>query len=175
MKKIQSFCLGALLLCLVSCQSTSPEKFFDQTILNTNLISQFEPSYFGKMLEKYTVEYPNVPSSKKKGDEAQQVVNTKIRSIEHALQKVKVLDANDEERKLIKQNSIELFEAALAVYKNEYMQYAKLCDEKSTSPEKQVLLKKVEETDLPKIEMLMGSLYEKGKAFADKHKINVKW
>jgi len=68
-----------------------------------------------------------------------------------------------------------LFEAVLVVYKDEYMKYAKLCDEKSTSPEKEALLKKVEETDLPKIGMLMSSLYEKGKAFADKHKINVEW
>lgn len=174
-KKIQSLCFASILLLLVSCQSTSPEKFFDQTILNTNLISQFEPNYFGKMLEQYTVEYPDMPSSKKKGNEAQEVVQIKITSIEHALEKIKALDANDEERKSIKQNSIELFEAALSVYKNEYLTYAKLCDEKSTSPEKQALLKKVEESDLPKIEKLMDSLYEKGKVFADKHNINVNW
>lgn len=174
-KKIQSLCFVSILLLLVSCQSTSPENFFDQAVLNTNLISQFEPYSFGKMLEKHTVEYPDKPSSKKNGTEAQHIVESKILHIENALEKVKALDANDEERKQIKQNSIELFEAALSVYKNEYLQYAKLCDEKSTSPEKEAILKKVEEYDLPKIVKLMDSLYEKGKVFAAKHNINVNW
>ncbi len=174
-KKIQSLCFASILLLLVSCQSTTPEKFFDQAILNTNMVNKLEPNYFGKMLEKHTVEYPDKPSSKKKGNEAQHLVETTILHIENALEKVKALDANDEERKLIKENSIELFEAALSVYKNEYLAYAKLCDQKSTSPEKQKLLKKVEESDLPKIEKLMDSLYEKGKVFAAKHNINVNW
>ncbi|MBF7090067.1 hypothetical protein IUY40_00725 [Flavobacterium sp. ALJ2] len=173
-KKIQSLSLIFIFLCLTSCESTSPQRFFDQAILNTNLLSQFEPHYFGDMLEKHAYENPN-PSSTKKGNEAQKAVEIKIQHIEQALEKIKVLDANDEERKAIKENSIELFETALAVYKNEYLKYAKFCDEKSTSTEKEVLLKKIEEVDMPKINNLMDSLYQKGKVFADKHQINVKW
>lgn len=174
-KKNQSLSLIVILLCLTSCESTTPHRFFDQAILNTNLLSQFEPRYYGNMLEKYAYENPNNTKSKKTGAEAQKAVEIKIQHIEKTLAKIKALDANNEERKAIKENSIELFETALAVYKNEYLKYAKLCDKKSTSTEKEALLRKVEDVYMPKIDNLMDSLYQKGKTFAAKHQINVNW
>lgn len=175
MKPLQQLVVAFVLLLTVSCQSASPGEFFDQAVLNSNLIHDFEPRHFGKSLEQYTVVYPNHPENNPKGDEAQQVVNNKILSIEAALKKIKDLNAGDDDQKAIKENAIALFETALPVYKNEYMQYAKLCDAKSTSPGKEALLAKVEKDDLPKVDALMGSLYEKGKAYAEKHDINVKW
>ncbi|ANH81906.1 hypothetical protein A8C56_13805 [Niabella ginsenosidivorans] len=94
---------------MVSCQPASPDHFFDQAVLNSNLVSDFEPYSFGKALEQYTVEYPDVPSGKRKEKEARQVVQTKIQSIEGALARVKALDAGDDEMRAIKQNSIALF------------------------------------------------------------------
>lgn len=174
-KKNQSLCLIATLLCLPSCKSTTPHRFFDLAILNTNLLSQFEPHYFGNLLEKHAHENSNNNTSKKTGVEAQKAVEIKIQHIKQALAKIKALDANNEERKAIKENSIELFETALAVHKKEYLKYAKLCDQKNTTTEKETLLKKVEEVDMPKINYLMDSLYQKGKVFATKYQINVKW
>lgn len=170
LKTIQYFCLGVSIF-MVSCQSETPQQFFDQAILNTNLLGDFEPFRFGKSLE----ETANASSGQNPGTDAQQVVDIKIQTIERALEKIKDLDANDEERKSIKETSIALFEAALPVYQNEYKQYAKLCDEKSTSEDKDKLLQKVNESDLPKIDQLMETIYQKGKVFAEKNQLNVHW
>lgn len=169
-KKIQYLCLGFSFF-LLSCQSESPQQFFDQAILNTNLLGDFDPIRFGKSLE----ETANASSEQQPGTEAQQIVAIKIQTIERALEKISALDDSDANRKAIKEASIALFETALPVYKNEYKQYAKLCDERSMSADKEKLLKKVEDSDLPKIEQLKETIYQKGKIFAEKNNLNVHW
>ncbi len=160
---------------LTSCTPDSPQKFFEQAVLNTNLVNDFDPKTFGKSLEQYTIEYPNVPASKKKGNEAQEVVNMKVLSVERALKNIKALSATDDETKAIKENSIALFETVLPVYKNEYLQYAKLCDQKGPADQKAALLDKIEQNYAPKVYELLDALYQKGKVYAEKNNINVNW
>lgn len=174
-KRINYCLLAVLFFGIVSCQSVSPEQFFEQVVLNTNYVADFAPGIFGKELEAQTVEYPDVPASKKHGDEAQKIVETKIISIERALGKIRELKAEDEEMRSMKDNSIELLETVLPVYKKEYMEYARLCDAKGSSAQKEILLQTVEKTYLPKVEELMENVYRKGKNYADKHQINVQW
>lgn len=162
-------------LFFIACQSASPDKFFGQVVLNTNLIADFDPATFGKRLQQETVEFPDIPSSKKNGDEAQQIVNLKVLTVEKAIKDIKGLTVSDDDAKVLQEQSIQLFEAVLPVYKNEYAAYAKLCDTKGTDEEKQQLLQKIEKEYLPKIDGLFENVYDLGKKYADKHQLNVKW
>ncbi|MCL8000855.1 hypothetical protein M8994_21935, partial [Brucella sp. 21LCYQ03] len=57
---------------LISCNRPSPDEFFQTTVLNTNILNEFASERFAKSLLAETVEFPDMPSTKNKGDEAQQ-------------------------------------------------------------------------------------------------------
>jgi len=152
-------------LFFTACQSPSPETFFGKVVLNS----------YGKQLEQETVEFADMPSSKKVGDEAQKSVGIKIQVVEKALKDIKELNVSDDDAKALKEQSIALFEKVLPVYKNEYTAYAKLCDGKGSAEEKQALLQKIEKNDMPSINSVFDNVYALGKAYAEKHNLNVNW
>jgi len=162
-------------LFFTACQSPSPETFFGKVVLNTNLVADFAPERYGKQLEQETVEFADMPSSKKVGDEAQKSVGIKIQVVEKALKDIKELNVSDADAKALKEQSIALFEKVLPVYKNEYTAYAKLCDGKGSAEEKQALLQKIEKNDMPSINEVFDNVYALGKAYAEKHNLNVNW
>jgi len=162
-------------LFFTACQAPSPETFFGKVVLNTNLIADFAPERYGKQLEQETVEFADMPSSKKAGDEAQKSVEIKIQVVEKALKDIKDLNVSDADAKALKEQSIALFEKVLPVYKNEYTAYAKLCDSKGSAEEKQALLQKIEKNDMPSINSVFDNVYTLGKAYAEKHSLNVNW
>jgi len=175
MKKLNFIFFVLLGSFFIACQSESPDRFFGKVVLNTNHIADFSPADFGRRLEQETVEYPNIPSSKKSGNEAQQIVSIKIQSIEKAIQDIKHIRVSDDDAKALKEQSIKLFEKVLPVYQREYTAYAKLCDAKGSITEKQKLLHKIEEEYMPEVNILFDSLYTMGKTYAEKHQLNVKW
>lgn len=175
MKQFRFFIFALTTLFFVACQSASPDKFFGLVVLNTNLIADFDPATFGKRLEQETVEFPDVPASKKNGDEAQKIVAMKILSVEKAIKDIEALNVSDEDAKVLREQSVKLFEAVLPVYKNEYTAYAKLCDTKAPDEEKQVVLQKIEKDYAPNVDQLFEGVYTLGKQFAEKHNLNVKW
>jgi hypothetical protein len=77
-------------LFLSACSET-PAHFFDITILNTNMINDFASADLARHLNDETKEYPDIPSSKKKGNEAATNLNNKILYLEQSLEKVKAL------------------------------------------------------------------------------------
>lgn len=175
MKQFRFIIFTLFSLLFMACQSASPDKFFGQVVLNTNLIADFDPTTFGKRLEQETREFPDIPASKKNGDEAQRVVELKILSVEKAIKDIKELNVSDEDAKTLREQSIKLFEAVLPVYKNEYTAYAKLCDAKASDDEKQALLQKIEKDYSPEVNELFDDVYTLGKQYAEKHNLNVKW
>lgn len=162
-------------LFFTACQAPSPENFFGKVVLNTNLIADFAPDRFGKRLEQETVEFADIPSSKNAGDEAQKTVDIKIQTVEKALKDINALHVSDDDAKALKEKSIALFEKVLPVYKNEYTAYAKLCDKKGSTEEKQVLLQKIQQDYMPGIDKTFDEVYVLGKAYAEKHNLNVNW
>jgi hypothetical protein len=167
----------AVLFCYlaIGCQSESPEQFFDKVVLNTNIISDFAPEELGRRLEQETIEYPDIPSSKKKGNEAQQSVSVKIQYIEKVIKDIGNITVTDEDAKALREKSLKLFETVLPVYKNEYTAYAKLCDTKAPESEKQALLGKIDNDYLPEVNVLFEELQAMGKKYAEKHNLNVNW
>lgn len=162
-------------LLFTACQSPSPNDFFGKAVLNTNLIADFAPERFGRQLEQHTVEFDDMPASKKEGNEAQKVVEMKILSVEKILKDIEDMQVSDEDAKALKAQSIALFEKVLPVYKNEYTAYAKLCDTKGSAEEKAALLQKIQNDYMPEIDKTFDSVHALGKAYAEKHNLNVNW
>lgn len=175
MKYANFFVLTLFCSLAIGCQSETPDKFFEKVVLNTNYISDFAPEVFGRRLEQEVKEYPNIPSSKKKGDEAQQIIGVKILSIEKAMKDISNITVSDDDEKALKEKSLELFKTVLPAYKNEYTAYAKLCDTKGSDAEKQVLLAKINSNYLPAVNKSFDELQVMGKKFAEKHNLNVNW
>lgn len=172
-KQLLSF-LALVLLFLSSC-SESPSKFFDITILNTNMIKDFASPDLATRIQAEAMEYPNIPSSKKKGDEAVNSVKLNIQFLEQSLEKIKKISASGDEQQEIQKLAIDLYEYVIPVYKNEYMAYAKLCDAKGDQSAKDEIIKNIDTRYGPAFVQKHDALMAKGKAYAEKHNIQVSW
>ncbi len=168
------FSLLALGIFLLNSCAETPDKFFGIAVLNTNTITDFATPRLAKHISDSTIEYPDIPSSKKNGDEAVAYVGNQILYMEKVVKDIKGLTENSSTKDIIKE-SLELYAYVLPVYKNEYMAYAKLCDAKGSKEEKEAMAKQIEDKYAEAFEAKYSSLMEKGKAYADEHNLNVKW
>lgn len=94
--------------------------------------------------------------------------------MEKVLKDIKELPENDDTKE-IKDLSLSIYEYVIPVYKNEYTAYAKLCDAKGPEDQKQQIIQNIEKKYVPAFEDKFALLLEKGKAYAQKHDLNVKW
>lgn len=161
------------LLFLTAC-TESADRFFGVAVLNTNILREFGTPTFARRLDDQTKEFPGVPASKKNGDEAQKSITNEILFIEKNIKDISSLSESGV-KKEIKQQSLELFQFVLPVYKNEYMAYAKLCDAKAPQEQKDLIIKGIDEKYNEEFEKKYIGLLEKGKAFAKDNNLNVKW
>jgi hypothetical protein len=151
------------------------DKFFATAILNTNTISDFATPTLAKHINDETTEFPDIPSSKKNGDEAGKLVQNNILYMEKSLNDIKALNANSDDRKAMKEKSVALYEFVIPVYKNEYTNYAKLCDSKADQAKKDALANAIEQKYSAKFETMYTDLLNTGKTFAAENKLNVDW
>jgi hypothetical protein len=163
-----------LTIFLQSCSET-PDKFFSTAVLNTNALNDFGTPTLAKRINDETLEFPDIPSSKKKGDEALKSIENQILYLEKSLKDIQGLTANDQLKKDIKAQSIALYELVLPVYKNEYSAYAKLCDAKAPQAEREQIVKTIEEKYNARFEQQYAALLSNGKAFAKENNLNVDW
>ena len=173
-RKLSFYSLISSLLFLSSCAET-PQKFFDITVLNTNALNDFASPNLAQHIEDETKEFPDIPSSKKKGDEAVTSINNTTMYLEQSLEKIKKLSASGEEEKELKKLSEELYEMVIPVYKNEYLSYAKLCDRKGSQADKDVIIKNIDQKYRVRFEQQYDLLLEKGKTYAKENNIQVNW
>ncbi|WP_185218102.1 hypothetical protein [Sphingobacterium mizutaii] len=134
----------------------------------SNIINEYH-------LNRLQPDKPQLPSSKKNGDEAQKAVEIKIQVVEKAIKDIQELNVSDEDAKALKEKSVALFEKVLPVYKNEYMAYAQLCDSKGSDQEKQALLQKIERDEMPAVNSIFDEMDILGKAYGEKYSLNVSW
>lgn len=172
-KRLLSF-LALGLLFLSSC-SESPTKFFEITILNTNTIKDFASPVLAQRLDAEAKEFPNIPSSKKKGDEAVNSIKLNTQFLEQSLEKIKKVSASGDDQKEIQKLAVDLYEYVIPVYKNEYLAYAKLCDTKGDQSAKEEIIKSIDTKYGPAFMQKHDALMAKGKAYAEKHNIQVSW
>ena len=174
----QRFCSAliaiALGLSLTSCNNASPEKYFDEAVLNVNLITPF-----GGQAALYSLAHPSVklvPGTKDQTTPMtrKEIVEEQIQRVEANLVKIKALPDSEETRDMV-QTSIKLHEFVLPVYKTEYRQLAKLYDEGGSQPERVSTAHEIDTKYLAGYQTLFNRLVELGKAYAEKHHIKVEW
>lgn len=153
--------------------SPSPDKFFDTVVLNSNILFDFGSEQFVKNVQASTVEYPDIPSSKRKGDEARQVIQMKIDYVKQTIGKIEALTPPDDEAKAIKEKALKMYRFALPVYEKEYMELAAKCDQKASKEEIYALGEAIAIKYGAGFDEVHSDLYESGKAYAQKHKLNV--
>jgi len=166
---------GFLFVCwsflLTACNFTTPENYFDQAVLNTNMLSDFASDRLTQTLVSYAA--PTEAAKAQKSSSAK-VLDSKIQFIENALKKVKALKETDETREMLK-TSIALHEYVLPVYKNEYMDLAKQADNGAPKEEIARQADVIANKYGPKYDELMNKLTEIGKVYAKDHGIQVNW
>jgi hypothetical protein len=164
--------LTAALLALAACNTTSPEQYFDITVLNTNLVAGFANGGDFRQLEQ--------PPAMLQPDKTigvstrKQVVDTKIQVIEQAIKKIKALP-DDHEGKPMKDAALALYDYVLPVYKNEYVTLADQYDNAALPTDIEATMKTINDKYYTKYEELFEALTTLGKAYATKHNINVNW
>ncbi|MFC4212708.1 hypothetical protein ACFOWA_16050 [Pedobacter lithocola] len=173
-QKISFYSLTLCILLLSSCSET-PEKFFDIAILNTNMINDFASPDLARHIDEETKEFPNIPSSKKKGNEAETVIHNKILYLEQSLEKVKKLSPSGDDEEEIKKLSLQLYEMVIPVYKNEYLKYARICDKHGSQTSKDEIIDKIDQQYGLRFEQNYNALMDKGKAYAKENNIQVNW
>ncbi|ATL49162.1 hypothetical protein COR50_19380 [Chitinophaga caeni] len=164
-----------LLPLLAACNlRPSADVYFGKTVLNSNLVADFGSEQYANTLYSYTVSYPGVDSKPKTGEEATDMVKTKIASLEKALNDIKKLPKDTETTALI-ETAQQLFEFVLPVYKNEYTNFAKQCDEKYPADERAAYAQQIANQYNKKFEKLYAQLISEGKKYAQAHDLKVKW
>jgi hypothetical protein len=164
----------ALSLFLASCNNASPENYFDEAVLNVNLITPF-----GGLAALNSLAHPSVklvPGTKDQTTSMtrKEIVEDQIQRVEANLTKIKALPDGEETRDLV-QTSIKLHEFVLPVYKTEYCQLAKLYDEDGSQQERMATAREIDAQYLAGYQALFNRLVELGKAYAEKHHIKVEW
>ena len=103
-----------------------------------------------------------------------EVIEDQIKSIETNYEKVKDLKETDETKDILKA-SLSLYEYVLPVYKNEYLQLAKLYDDGASKEQIQSMETLIENKYSNNFHQLYNNLTVAGKPYAEKNNIKVNW
>ena len=170
MKKSLFACLFVF---LVSCNFTSPEKYFDVAVLNSNMLVGFAGD--GQLRE---IESPSVRMVENSTQTAPiprgEIVEGKISFVELNLAKLKSLKETPDNAEIL-QGSIALHEYILPVYKIEYMQLAKLYDQKVPEEQIQSFAAAIHDKYYAEFDKRYNKLINAGKQYAARHGIKVNW
>lgn len=157
---------------LGSCDTATPQKYFDVAVLNSNRIVGFAGTMLSRELETTSVKADEkgqtVPMKR------QEVIDNHIQFAEEMLDKLNGF-GNNEDAAAIVSSSKALYSFILPVYKKEYTALAKLYDESAPKEKITALDAQIKEQYAPKFEALYNDLISKGKLYAAKHNIKVNW
>ena len=174
MKSILSSALLAVFIvtCMVSCNTATPEKYFDEAVLNTNMLTDFAQSWSFREMES-----PSVVMNEK-GEEVSQKrqdgLQAKIDFLDKAFEKITGLKETSATKEML-QASKAVYAHTLPVYKNEYMQLAKMYDGGADKEKIEELRKMITDKYATKFASLFDKLMATGKVYANKNNIKVNW
>lgn len=159
-------------LLLISCGTVPPEKYFNITVLNTNLLFGFATNGMYRQLES-----PSLKLGEDHGTvvmKRSEIINEKIKSIEENYEKVKELKVTEDTEEIIK-TSIALYEYVLPVFKNEYMQLAESIDKGIPEDKMHSESRAINDKYFSGYTELNNKLISAGKLYAEKNNIKVNW
>lgn len=163
----------SFLVIFVSCSMNSPMDYFSRAALNCNLMFGFAGNVYHRQLAEPSVKLVDEKTMKTEPMKRIEVVQNSITQIEESYEKVKALGDDKEAAEMIKASK-EIHEFVLPVYKNEYMQLAKLYDDGAEKSK----IEEAENQIIQKYQNRFLELYDKvwaeGKAYATKNNITVR-
>jgi hypothetical protein len=158
---------------LISCNSDSPEKYFDIAVLNTNALRGFAGDGMLRDLQS-----PSVKMAENNGKpvpmKRSEVLNAKIKLAEENLDKLEGMKKTDDNKDML-EASLALYKFVIPVYKTEYTQLAGLYDANAQEDEIESLAKLIHEKYYSEYTELYNKLISIGKVYAEKHDIKVNW
>jgi hypothetical protein len=157
-----------------SCNTATPENYFDIAVLNSNMIAGFANEGLQRELDNPTVKLVEGTKDQTIPMKRKEIIDSKIQFIEPNLEKIKQLKQTDDTKDML-QASLALYEYVLPVYKNEYQQLAELYDEGAPGDQIQSLEQSISNKYFPKFQELFNNLVIAGKTYAEKHDIKVNW
>ncbi|MFT3912294.1 MAG: hypothetical protein QM737_22900 [Ferruginibacter sp.] len=172
MKKNTTFVLLISCFFFVSCNTATPEKYFDEAVLNTNSLAGFGGDGALRQLQSPSAKLGNNGEvvAMKRTEELDQ----KIKFLEEDLKKIRSLKQTAETKEML-QTSLELYELALPVYKNEYTQLAKSFDEGASKESIKLQAEAIHDKYAARYDAVYNKLISIGKVYAEKNAIKVNW
>lgn len=157
-----------------ACNTASPTQYFDQAVLNTNMIDGFEND--GIMREMLQPSAKLVEGTKDQTEimKRKEVLTNKIQYVEQSLEKIRALKPTDETKDMLAASE-SLYEYVIPVYKNEYMKMAEAWDGGASQDQIAAMGKDIHDKYDEGYVQRFEKLTELGKAFAEKHNIQVQW
>lgn len=171
--QINLFFLFPIMAVLVACGNTTPEKFFGITVLNTNLLYGFAGNVMSRQLESPSSKLVEGTSETVPMSRAE-LIESRIKIVEENYDKVKGLKETDDGKEIL-ETSKQIYELVLPVYKNEYMELARLYDNGAAQSQIDALTKSIHDKYSSQYDELNSQLVKYGKLYADKHGIKVNW
>lgn len=159
---------------LTACNTATPENYFDTAVLNINMIAGFAGEGLQRELDNPSVKLVEGTKDQTAPMKRKEIIDNKIQFIESSLQKVKQLKQTEETKNML-QASLALYEYVLPVYKNEYVQLAKLYDDNEPKEQGQAFAQSISDKYFLKYTELYDNLIKEGKSYAQKNNINVNW
>ena len=168
MKKISLLFVVLILFVLQSCNTTTPEQYFDRTTLNTNTISSFGKRDF--------IDYLNFDKNGKnlKTRSCVEHVQSKINFLETDLKKIENLKVTEDTKTMI-EASLALFTNVDSLYKTEYLQLAKHIDDGASKEEIMQAISSLELKYNPHLIKQYQILKDAAIPYAEKNDIVVKF
>ncbi len=174
MKNLISCLLLSSCYLFVACNTATPEDYFETAVLNMNMIAGFGGAGLQRELESPSVKLVEATKDQTVPMKRKEIIDDKVQYIEVSFQKVKQLKQTEDTKNMV-QASLDLYEYVLPVYKNEYMQLAKLYDDNAPKEQIQVQEQAIYNKYFPKFSELYDNLTKEGKTYAQKNNINVNW
>jgi hypothetical protein len=159
---------------LPSCDTATPETYFDRAVLNSNLMHGFAGRGLQRELEQPSVKLADNNSGATVPMKRKEIIDNQITSLEANLVKIRKLKETEDSRDILAA-SIALYEYVLPVYGNEYQQLAELYDEGAAREQIESLTVAIETKYGPRFKALYDQLAVAGKPYAARHNIKVKW
>ncbi|PUZ26036.1 hypothetical protein DCC81_17490 [Chitinophaga parva] len=162
------------LVFFTACNTATPANYFDYAVLNTNMLDGFEND--GLMREMV---HPSAKLKEGTKDQTEimkrkEIVDNKIQYVEQSLEKVKGLKPTDETRDMLAASEA-LYTYVIPVYKNEYTKMAEAWDNGASPEQVAAMGQAIHDKYGEGYRQRFDKLIALGKAYADKHNIQVQW
>ena len=171
--KLRFILLAGLVLFSAACNMTKPEKYFDVSVLNANLVGRFGGKEIYQMLQETPQTYDE-KSKKMVKSSYYDRVKFRISYMEKAYKDVQALSETEETKPMI-EASKDLFVYTIDKVNNGYLSIAAMKDAHVADDSIKQAAVNFDQLYYEAFSKKYNKLMELGKAYADKHDIKVKF